>query len=72
MTLLSNVINSWNVSIYEKNWPEIIECVRASLCDADNETRAIARQTYDGLQSSHPQIAESIFQVLIKLMIHYL
>lgn len=63
IALISTIIKLWHQQNLEKHWTEIINCVKSCLSDADCDTRAIARQAYENLQSAYPQVAEALYQV---------
>uniref|UniRef100_A0A915D5Q5 CLASP N-terminal domain-containing protein n=1 Tax=Ditylenchus dipsaci TaxID=166011 RepID=A0A915D5Q5_9BILA len=62
--ILTDVISTWESNILERSWPEITQAVKAAINDADPDARALARVSYDTLQSMYPQRAEFLFQEL--------
>uniref|UniRef100_A0A914H0L9 Elongator complex protein 2 n=1 Tax=Globodera rostochiensis TaxID=31243 RepID=A0A914H0L9_GLORO len=64
ITLVQLIITVWDVTILEKHFPELLHCIKLVLSDADPEARALARQTFESLQSLYPTKADALFHEL--------
>ncbi|KAL3114366.1 hypothetical protein niasHT_013656 [Heterodera trifolii] len=64
ISMVQTIIAGWDVSILDKHFPELLQCVKLGLCDADSEVRATARQTFESLQALYPAKADMLFQEL--------
>ncbi|KAL3118075.1 hypothetical protein niasHT_004878 [Heterodera trifolii] len=64
ISMIQTIIAGWDVSILDKHFPELLQCVKLGLCDADSEVRATARQTFESLQALYPAKADMLFQEL--------
>lgn len=66
--LISTIISVWEPLIIDKHWPELIQCIKLALNDADSETRANARQTFECLQNQYSAKADALFHVIILII----